>query len=309
MISRRNIRVKVMQTLYALETMENQPQQQQTGKKLLLQNLEQTSQIYIYLLYFISRVAKYAETDAQNRSFKHLRTEKDMQVNTKIADNELVTALEKDTSFTQKLNEWKLTYKVDDDLVKKLYLQLVTTDQYQQYIANPERDAREEKNIIEYIFNTLLLDNELFDQHMEDAFLHWQDDKTMMSLLVNNYLQKPSLSNFDQLISKEKMEYALELLHTCLDKKDYCHQLIRPKLQNWDPDRIAAIDMLLMEMGICEFLYFPTIPTKVTINEYIDLAKAYSTPQSGQFVNGILDSILKDLEQEQKIQKTDRARN
>lgn len=85
-------------------------------------------------------------------------------------------------------------------------------------------------------------------------------------------------------------------------------ELIRPKLQNWDPERIAAVDMLLMEMGVCEFLYFPTIPTKVTINEYIDLAKAYSTPQSGQFVNGILDNILKDLQQANLVQKIDRTK-
>src|SRR5690606_8007502 len=143
---------------------------------------------------------------------------------------------------------------------------------------------------------------------MEDSFLHWGDDEDMMGILVGNYLSKPQLFNFLQLISREKLEYAKELLLTVIDKKDYCMELIRPKLQNWDPERIAAIDMLLMEMGVCEFLYFPTIPTKVTINEYIDLAKAYSTPQSGQFVNGILDNILKDLVQANQVQKTDRTR-
>jgi len=130
----------------------------------------------------------------------------------------------------------------------------------------------------------------------------------MMTILINNYLNKPHLFNFLQLISQEKLEYSRELLLTVINKKEYCLELIKPKLQNWDPERIAAVDMLLMEMGVCEFLYFPTIPTKVTINEYIDLAKTYSTPQSGQFVNGILDNILKDLEQAQQIQKTDRTK-
>jgi transcription antitermination protein NusB len=309
MISRRNIRVKVMQTLYALEAMEDNSGRGNTGKSLLKQNIEQTTQIYTYLLYFITRIARYAETDSQNRAIKHLRTEEDLQVNTKIAGNELLWQLLNDPAFQQKLAEDKLFLRADDDLIKKLYIQLTGSDIYKNYTKTRERTPREERKIMEYVFNDLMMTSEAFDQHMEDTFLHWQDDKTMMGLLINNYLQKPVLSNFLQLISKEKMDYALELLQTSIDKKSYCHELIKPKLQNWDPDRIAAIDMLLMEMGICEFLYFPTIPTKVTINEYIDLAKEYSTSQSGQFVNGILDGILKDLEQQQKIHKTDRAKN
>jgi N utilization substance protein B len=165
-----------------------------------------------------------------------------------------------------------------------------------------------EKQIIEYIYKEILEKNELFRQHMEDSFIHWGDDEEMMTILVGNFFSKPQLFNFLQLISREKLEYAKELLLTVLDKKEYTLELIKPKLQNWDPERIASVDMLLMEMGVCEFLYFPTIPTKVTINEYIDLAKAYSTPQSGQFVNGILDNILKDLVQADLIQKTDRNR-
>jgi N utilization substance protein B len=90
------------------------------------------------------------------------------------------------------------------------------------------------------------------------------------------------------------------------DKEEFCTELIAPKLNNWDKERVAMIDMLLLRMGVCEFLYFPTIPTKVTINEYIDIAKQYSTPQSGQFVNGVLDNILKDLVKENKVVKTDR---
>ena len=104
---------------------------------------------------------------------------------------------------------------------------------------------------------------------------------------------------------KEKNEFAIELLKTVLDKKEYINTLIKARLKNWDPERIAALDMILMQMGVCEFLYFPTIPPKVTINEYIDIAKEYSTQQSGQFVNGILDNIHKELVQQNKLHKTD----
>ena len=127
----------------------------------------------------------------------------------------------------------------------------------------------------------------------------------MMVQLVENFFNKPSSYNFQELISKEKRDFALGLLQTTLEKKELTMDYIKPKLKNWDSERIAVLDMILMRMGICEFLFFETIPPKVTINEYIDLAKEYSTQQSGQFVNGILDNIHKDLVRDNKMFKTD----
>ncbi|KAA2239689.1 transcription antitermination factor NusB [Chitinophaga agrisoli] len=308
MISRRNIRVKVMQTLYALETMEPGTIKPGTATSLLKDKLDQTCQIFTYLLYSMVRVAQYAEIDAQARASKHLPTAEDLRVSTKITGNEFIDQINNDKGFQVNLEQWKMKYLPDQDLLRKLYNTLAASDNYKTYINTQERSKATEKEIIEYIYKQILIGNESFVQHMEDHFLHWGDDADMMSILINNYLNKPHLFNFLQLISQEKLEYARELLLTVIDKKDYCLELIKPKLQNWDPERIAAVDMLLMEMGVCEFLFFPTIPTKVTINEYIDLAKAYSTPQSGQFVNGILDNILKDLEQAQQIQKIDRTK-
>ncbi|OMP78274.1 transcription antitermination factor NusB [[Flexibacter] sp. ATCC 35208] len=306
MISRRNIRVKVMQTLYALETMEPGTIKPGTATSLLNEKLDQTSQIFTYLLYCLTQVAQYAEIDAQQRASKHLPSAEDLTVNTKIAGNEFIFQIINDKGFQVNLETGKLKLIPEQDMLRKLYHILVASEIYQTYIQEPSRDKKVEREIIEYIYKEILSKEELFLQHMEDTFLHWGDDAEMMSLLIANYMHKPHLFNFLQLISREKLEYAKELLLTVLDKKDYCLELIKPKLQNWDPERIAAVDMLLMEMGVCEFLFFPTIPTKVTINEYIDLAKAYSTPQSGQFVNGILDNILKDLDAAHQIKKIDR---
>jgi N utilization substance protein B len=308
MISRRNIRVKVMQTLYALETMEPGSIKPGTATSLLKDKLDQTCQIFTYLLYSLVRVAQYAEIDSQARASKHLPTAEDLNVNTKIAGNEFLEQISNDKGFQANLELWKMRHLPDQELIRKIYNSLTATDIYKAYIKEPSRSKAAEKEIVEYLYKNVLSTNELFIQHMEDHFLHWGDDAEMMTILINNYLNKPHLFNFLQLISQEKLEYSRELLLTVINKKEYCLELIKPKLQNWDPERIAAVDMLLMEMGVCEFLYFPTIPTKVTINEYIDLAKTYSTPQSGQFVNGILDNILKDLEQAQQIQKTDRTK-
>ncbi|HEY8920439.1 MAG TPA: transcription antitermination factor NusB [Chitinophaga sp.] len=308
MISRRNIRVKVMQTLYALETMEPGTIKPGTATSLLKEKLDQTCQIFTYLLYSLVRVAQYAEIDAQARASKHLPTAEDLRVSTKITGNEFIDQISNDKGFQVNLDQWKMKHMPDQELIRKLYNNLAATDTYKSYINTPERSKASEKELVEFLYKQVLITNEAFLQHMEDQFLHWGDDADMMGILINNYMNKPHLFNFLQLISQEKLEYARELLLTVIDKKEYCLELIKPKLQNWDPERIAAVDMLLMEMGVCEFLFFPTIPTKVTINEYIDLAKAYSTPQSGQFVNGILDNILKDLETGKQIQKIDRTK-
>jgi N utilization substance protein B len=125
----------------------------------------------------------------------------------------------------------------------------------------------------------------------------------MMITMVLNYIQKPGSINFLDLVGEEKMKFANDLLQTAIDKKTIAEEIIVPKLKNWDPERIAMIDMILLRLGVCELVYFDTIPTKVTINEYIDLAKEYSTEQSGHFVNGILDSIHKEMVGNGKIQK------
>ena len=148
-----------------------------------------------------------------------------------------------------------------------------------------------------------MLPNEHFINHVEEHFINWDDDAEMMQTLVSGYLSKPVPQSFSDILSKDKWEFAKSLLTTVLDKTEHSLELIKPKLKNWDADRIAALDLIILQMGVCEFLYFETIPTKVTINEYIDIAKAYSTPQSGQFVNGLLDNIHKELTAENKIDK------
>ncbi len=126
----------------------------------------------------------------------------------------------------------------------------------------------------------------------------------MVQLLVG-YIHKPGSYNFKEIMSADKQDFAKNLLAAVVEKGEHLQSLIVPKLKNWDPERIALLDMVMMKMGVAEFLYFETIPPKVTINEYIDLAKDYSTAQSGQFVNGILDNIHKELVQNGKMQKVD----
>jgi len=301
MITRRNIRVKIMQTLYSLEAQDNM----KTGdaQRILQKHFDQSGQLLIYLIYFLTELARYAETDSLRRSSKHLPTEGDKNVNTKLAGNQLLWKMLEQESYQKILKKDKPELIDHTDMVRKLYLELRDTDTYKAYISENSRDKKPEKEILEYIFNDFMLANESFESHLEEIFPNWSDDAEMMQKLVTGYLNKTTAFNFEEIISVEKSAFARDLLAAVVEKKEVTMELIRPKLKNWDADRIATLDMILMQMGVCEFLFFETIPPKVTINEYIDLAKDYSTPLSGQFVNGILDNIHKELVAENRMHK------
>ena len=302
MISRRNIRVKVMQSLYTLDTMNNEISAAE-AVRLLRKQIDQSRQLFVYLVYFLSEVARYAERDALKKASKHLPSEEDLNINTKIVGNELLWKIVEEQSYVFAVSETKPEFLMDEELLKKTYQILTVSEEYLEYISIQSRDKKGEKDILEFIFTNLMLPNENFISHLEEHFINWDDDAEMMNLMMINFLQKPATYNFYEFVGKEKWAFAKGLLETTIEKKEISMELLKPKLKNWDADRIASLDLIIIEMGISEFLFFETIPTKVTINEYIDLAKDYSTPQSGQFINGILDNIHKELTAEGRINK------
>ncbi len=302
MISRRNIRVKVMQTLYSLETQDS-PLSSTDAIKLLKKHFDQSRELIVFMAHFITEVARYSETDAKNKASKYIPSAQDLTVNTKIAGNELLWKILEHPSYIQALKEDKPHITNESELTRKVYTDLVASERYQQYITVQARDRKDEKDILEYIFTDLMLPSESFTGFVEEKFPNWDDDADMVQSLITSLLSKPAAFNFQETVGTEKWEFAKELLKTTMEKKEVTLEYIKPKLQNWDADRIAVLDMLLMRMGVCEFLFFETIPPKVTINEYIDLAKEYSTQQSGQFINGILDNIHKELVKDDKMHK------
>ena len=307
MISRRNIRVKVMQTLYTVVSSENESDSYRMKpdeyKKILQTHFSQTLDLLVYLTYFLTEVCRYAETYAHRRAGKHITTYEDLHINTKISGNKTLWRILEDVSLKEALLKTKPQLKCDNELVKRVYLSLAETPEYKSYINKTERENKDEKEIMEFILDKMMLANENVTSHLEELFPNWDDDGEMLVMFLVNYLHKPSSINFNEIISPDKKEFALQLLQTVEEKNEHLQSLIVPKLKNWDPERIALVDMILMKMGVAEFLYFETIPPKVTINEYIDLAKDYSTQQSGQFVNGILDNIHKELVQQGLMQK------
>ena len=304
MISRRNIRVKVVQRLYVME-LEDSQLDIQKANRILKQEFDKTFELFTYLIHWIFEIALYAEEDARHRASKNLPSYEDLHVNTKIAGNELLWKIKQIPSYELAISHFQPHLKTDRELLRKLYIQLTQSEQYQKYISEQQRTASEERAILEYIFEQILLPHPLFNSAVEDLFSNWDDDGEMLVQLVAAFLQKQKGFDLMDLLGAEKWDYARQLLRTAIEKKEVALGWITPRLKNWDPDRIAQLDMIIMRLGVCELLFFETIPAKVTINEYIDVAKDYSTQQSGQFVNGILDSIHKELVSSGNLQKID----
>lgn len=285
------------------------------GRKLLNEKIKRSGSLFYLLLSYICEISLYVKTDARKRASKYLATEEDKNVNTRLANNKCLEKLWQNTEFQERRKENKTAEHINEDWVKKLYKQLESTDAYRDYIANENPTLEQDKKILLFIWKDIILKNETFLSDLSDEWVNWEDDNGLMNILIGNlfgkashYFGKNDHLNFRHFISEDKKEYAESLLSTVIEKQDYLFEIIKPKLKNWDADRIAQIDMVLLKMGLVEFLYFPTIPVKVTINEYIDIAKDYSTEQSGQFINGVLDNLRKDLLNENKLRKIERTK-
>ena len=308
MVSRRNIRVKVVQALYAVESDEGNISADK-ALVMLKKYLDQTSDLFLFLVLLITEVANYALIDAKNKASKHLPTQSDLDTNTKIVENTILLSIFDIKGFRSEIKERGISKYIDEEIVKKIYINLTETELYKEYIRNEKFDKKEDKNMMSFIFTDLIMADENVTEYIEDQFVHWDDDAEMIYQMMLNFFNKPTSYNLEQLIGEEKKDYAINLLKTAIEKRSFTLDMITPKLKNWDADRIAVLDMIILRLGVCEMLFFETIPAKVTINEYIDIAKSYSTNQSGHFVNGILDSIHKELASEGRLKKIDFKKN
>ncbi len=297
-----------MQSLYALH---NSGQELLPGQatKLLRKHFDLSTGLFTFLVYHLVETARYAEADARNKAGKHLPSQADLNVPVKISGNTFLWRIMESEMYMQCVEQYKPEQTADVDWIRKLYLNLTESTLYNIYNDAPGRDRKSEVEIMEFIFSDLMMANEDFTQYVEDIFNNWDDDADMLRLLIMHFIQKPGTFKTAEMISKDKFDFSVQLLETATTRREQLDAIIKPKLKNWDPERLAQLDTILLEMGVCEFLYFETIPIKVTINEYIDLAKEYSTQQSGQFINGILDNIRKELEAEGKIQKVAFSKN
>lgn len=313
MISRRSVRVKVMQAIYAYESSDNVLQD--TFRKSLHTKIYSVIDLYLYLLFIIREVANEVEVVYEIKTSKHLPTAEDLSYNTKLLSNTFVQHLNKDEAFLKALRDSKVTRFSENEIIKHLYRLLHDSPEFAAYSSSSKNfDSKEEKNIIKYIFNNIILSDLLFHEHIEDVFPSWEDDADFVVGAIRDLISKSNKS-FELHIHKasvkskidELSEFGEKLFDKAILSKEILMMDIEEYLKNWEIERIAVIDLILIRMGLTEFTDFPSIPVKVTMNEYIEVAKSYSSPKSKDFVNGVLDRMLKDMTKKGLIAKTGRG--
>ena len=302
MISRRNIRIKVFQTIYELGQQYDDVNKD-LPSKTLDEKIKETSALLAAVTHLMFVLAEYVLIHANQKASKYTATHADLNVNKKLAGNIIIQQLRKNNSFAEVVKTARVASLFEDEFIKKLFQTLLQSDEYKKYLLSEERSAQDEKAILQFILKNCIFSNEVASGFLSERYLSWYNDVEMIEAWMDKILNSAASFNFTKLISADKLEFAHELVNVYYEKKDAVFTLIEPKLVNWDADRVALIDLILLHLGICEMLYFNTIPVKVTINEYIDLAKSYSTLQSGQFVNGLLDNVHKDLLKDNKLHK------
>ena len=300
-----------MQVLYAYQQAETK--NTTLFEKNLLANIDKVFEMYISILALIVDVTKYAEIDAIERSNKHLPTQEDLNANLKVLDNLFIKSLLNNAQYLGAIKKYKTSWSFDPELEKSLFMTLKASDEYKAYLENPEQDLHSDKDLIKFIFKKVILKSTLAQQALEDLHINWQVDQDVLQAMIAKTLKNFSSTDSENQLAQisanwtEDKEFVLDLFQKTITNDAVFHQLIADKTKNWEADRIAMMDVILMKMSLSEMLYFTSIPIKVTINEYLEIAKEFSTPKSNSFINGILDKILEDLQKQNKIKKFGRG--
>lgn len=309
MLSRRNVRIKVMQILYALGR-ENGADAAGVLQQYR-QSISHSFELYLFNLMIFRDLAGYAAKDAANRKAKLRPTDKDKAFSAKLRDNDLTMSVINNPELPRYLNAFKLTEKLEEDDVRRFYLDFAKTEAYEAYLASSDDSPETHKAILLELFK-YSINGEAFNEYIEDQYPLWFDDKSLVVGAMKKTIKSlPAEELFffreyeptDETIKEfgeQLLLYVTENDRTLLD-------IIEPALNNWDSERVAVIDMILIKMALAEFMNFPTIPTKVTLNEFVEIAKMYSTDKSRDFVNGILDRLMKKLHKDGKIKKEGRG--
>ena len=310
MLTRRHIRVKVMQSLYAYSQSENDDLRSE--EKFLLKSMDEMYDLYLLLLSLFVEIRDHAADYMEKSQHKHLPSEEDRDPNRRFVNNELIALLDENTGLQNGLEARKLkNWKNDNEYVEILWSEIRSSETYGEYMAKRTGTFQEDKDFVIQIFKEVIAPNEKLYDYLEDKKITWVDDLPLVNTAIVKMLQKMKSGKEHALTrlfkSSDDKEYAVELFRKTLLNDESLAAEMEGKTPNWDKERIADLDTILIKMAICEFLKFPSIPVKVTINEYLEIAKEYSTPKSSIFINGILDKLSKEYKEEGKLNKIGRG--
>ncbi len=307
MINRVLIRLKVVQVIYAYY--QNGGKTLEAAEKELFYSLSKAYDLYKYLLLLMIEVTQYAERRIDNRRHKLRPTYEDLNPNTRFIDNAFMAQLMQNAQLEEFRANQKRSWDDEGDFVKHLFERIEESNVYQEYMAKGTLSYEDDRELWRKLYRTFIAQNDEIDELLEEQSLYWNDDKAIVDTFVLKTIKRfePENGAEQELMPEykddEDKEFARKLLRTAINNAEAYRKLMENNAKNWDMERFAFMDIIIMQVALAEILSFPSIPTTVSLNEYVEVAKMYSTPKSGSFVNGMLDSIVNQLKRENKLNK------
>ena len=307
MINRVLIRLKIVQIVYAYY--QNGGKNLDTAEKELFFSLSKAYDMYNYLLLLMVEITKQAERKQNAAKSKLLPTAEELYPNTKFVENRFIAQLEVNKQLLEFSETQKKTWDNEEDFVKSLCEKIMDSDIYKEYMASETSSYEEDRELWRKIYKRIIFNNAELDQVLEDQSLYWNDDKEIVDTFVLKTIKRFEEKNgakqelLPEFKDEEDQDFARRLFRRAILNADYYRHLISENTRNWDLDRVAFMDVIIMQIALAEILSFPNIPVSVSLNEYVEIAKLYSTPKSGSFINGTLDGIVNILKKENKLNK------
>ena len=307
MINRVLIRLKIVQIIYSYY--QNGGKNLDTAEKELFFSLSKAYDLYNYLLLLMVEVTKQANKKLNAAKNKLIPTKEELFPNTKFVENRFIAQLEVNKQLLDFAGNQKKTWENEADFVKSLCEQIMESDIYKEYMASETSSYEEDREVWRKIYKKIIFNNAELDQVLEDQSLYWNDDKEIVDTFVLKTIKRFEEKNgakqelLPEFKDDEDQDFARRLFRRAILNSDYYRHLISENTKNWDLDRVAFMDVIIMQIALAEVLSFPNIPVSVSLNEYVEIAKLYSTPKSGGFINGTLDGIVNQLKKENKLTK------
>lgn len=307
MINRVLIRIRVMQIVFAYY--DNETKDLRKAESELLFSLQKSYDLYHYLLSLMIEVTDLHKTRLDNRKTKLLPSQQDINPDTRLVNNKFIEQLRANKTLADYMNEKPYSWLDNDGYIKALLDDILSSDIYKEYLQLETCDYENDREFWRSVFKNLIAQSEDLYDWLEDESLYWNDDVEIVASFVIKTIKRfdPSNGADQELLPMFKdnsdQQFAVKLLREAFFNSGEYLEMIGKYTKNWESERIANMDMVIMQIAIAEVLNFASIPTNVTLNEYINIAKAYSTAKSASFINGILDAIIKDLKADNKIVK------
>jgi N utilization substance protein B len=317
MLGRRHYRIKVFQALYAwFQGGENR---QDVAERTLLQSIDKIIELYYLQLSFFLEVIEFYRMRSEDAKNKFYPTEEELNPNLKLLENSVILSLQQNKELQKKFLDYKFSWTEEQEMVRKIYLKVRNLKDLRTYFNHPESSFESDRDIVYRIFKKCISKSTELQFYCEERNIFWIEDYQSAALFILKTLKQipENFQDTQSLVAlfpkdedddpKEDKKFIAELFQKTIAQSDKLEKMIRLKTKNWELERIALTDIILIKMAMVELMQFPSIPIKVTMNEYIELSKLFSTPKSKLFINGLLDKLVEDLNKEKKIKKKGRG--